>query len=372
MNSKFSKSVEEQFRSSQINKVLSGAGEVPQKVAEGLGKASAVIDTTIQTMDESFTQFGRNVQRSSAQQQPPRRQPVNQAQGRPYTPQGRPVPPPRVNPARPAYAGRPVPPPNQFRHGQSAKPVPGPGQRVEEIKKANTVKYWVTAAAAILYAMQGSLSSVGDLGKFAILLVVVYAIAGQIFKDKTRYVLMDEPPAEKKPEKEPEAKKRPGVKTGDPEADAIIDEGYEMLSQITQLGVGIDDESIRQCVSRMTSACTGILEYITAHPRKAMQVRRFMNYYLPTSVKLLETYQRLDRQAVKGENIRTSMEDIDRFMYTVADAFEKQLDSLFSDEAMDISADIAVFETMLKQEGLQGEELRPEPKSRSAGGGQEE
>ena len=87
-----------------------------------------------------------------------------------------------------------------------------------------------------------------------------------------------------------------------------------------------------------------------------------MNYYLPTAIKLLETYERLDHQAVKGENIRSSMEDIDRFMYTVADAFEKQLDSLFSDEAMDISADISVFETMLKQEGLQEEELKVEPK----------
>ena len=67
---------------------------------------------------------------------------------------------------------------------------------------------------------------------------------------------------------------------------------------------------------------------------------------------MLNSYEQLSRQSVKGENITSTMFNIAGMMHTVADAFEKQLDSLFSDEAMDISADITVFETMLKQEGF--------------------
>ncbi|WP_099205987.1 5-bromo-4-chloroindolyl phosphate hydrolysis family protein [Scatolibacter rhodanostii] len=371
MNSKFPKSVEEQFRSSQINKTLSGAGEVSKQVARSIEKVSAVIDSTIQTVDQSIgREFGsRAKQAANNQYEPQQRPPVNQGQPRPYykapvppKPPKAPKPPkpPRyVPPSRPAYAGRPVPPPSQFKHkGQNNMPIPGPGQHVEQIKKTNIMKYVITVIAAISYATSGNLYDVSDFVGYAIMMAVVYWVSGLIFKDKTQYMLVDDVAKEAEPEKPKAEPKKKVSKTGDPVADELIDEGYEMLDTITKLGVGIRDESIRDCVNRMDTAFKGILEYVTSNPKKVSQVRRFMNYYLPTSIKLLQTYQRLDRQAVKGENITTSMEDIDRFMYTVADAFEKQLDSLFSDDAMDISADISVFETMLKQEGLQEEELK--------------
>ena len=81
-----------------------------------------------------------------------------------------------------------------------------------------------------------------------------------------------------------------------------------------------------------------------------------MNYYLPTTLKLLTSYEELDRQAVKGENISSTMFDIEGMMETIATAFEKQLDTLFGTEAMDIQADIEVFETILTQEGLKEDE----------------
>ena len=79
-------------------------------------------------------------------------------------------------------------------------------------------------------------------------------------------------------------------------------------------------------------------------------------------MKLLNSYQRLSAQNVKGENITSTLFNIAGMMHTVADAFEKQLDSLYAEEAMDISADITVFETLLKQEGFVA--------GRKAGGGQ--
>ena len=81
-----------------------------------------------------------------------------------------------------------------------------------------------------------------------------------------------------------------------------------------------------------------------------------MNYYLPTTLKLLTSYEKMDRQAVKGENISATMFDVEGMMETIATAFEKQLDTLFGSEAMDIQADIEVFETILTQEGLKEDE----------------
>ena len=77
-----------------------------------------------------------------------------------------------------------------------------------------------------------------------------------------------------------------------------------------------------------------------------------MGYYLPTTLKLLKAYETLDKQGVKGENILSSMHDVEMMMDTIIAAFEKQLDNLFQEEALDISSDISVLETMLAQEGL--------------------
>ena len=85
-----------------------------------------------------------------------------------------------------------------------------------------------------------------------------------------------------------------------------------------------------------------------------------MNYYLPTTIKLLNSYHRLSQQDVNGENIQSTMVEIERIMQTIVKAFEKQLDALFQDEAMDISADITVLEGMMAQEGISSEDADQE------------
>ena len=151
---------------------------------------------------------------------------------------------------------------------------------------------------------------------------------------------------------EPEKKSQ----TGNPEVDKIIDEGHGYLRQLRAANDAIPDEALSADIDRMERASADIFNYIAKHPGKAPQIRKFMSYYLPTTLKLLNSYEQLSKQSVKGENITSTMFNIAGMMHTVADAFEKQLDSLFTDEAMDISADITVFETMLKQEGFVEEE----------------
>ena len=89
-----------------------------------------------------------------------------------------------------------------------------------------------------------------------------------------------------------------------------------------------------------------------ADPEAVDDIRKLMEYYLPTTVKLLEAYEQLDAQPEAGENIRQAKEEIEKTLDTLNTAFEKLLDSLFEDVAWDISSDISVLETMLAQEGL--------------------
>jgi 5-bromo-4-chloroindolyl phosphate hydrolysis protein len=87
-----------------------------------------------------------------------------------------------------------------------------------------------------------------------------------------------------------------------------------------------------------------------------------MNYYLPTTVKLLNSYETLSRQSVKGENIRSAMFDIEGMMETIATAFEKQLDFLFGTQVLDLQADMTVMESILEQEGLKDSDTTPKLK----------
>ena len=86
-----------------------------------------------------------------------------------------------------------------------------------------------------------------------------------------------------------------------------------------------------------------------------------MDYYLPTTLKLLNSYDRMSGTGVSGENIDSTLAKVEGMMRTVVAAFEKQLDSLYCAEALDISTEITVLETMMAREGLAGERMKAEP-----------
>ena len=90
---------------------------------------------------------------------------------------------------------------------------------------------------------------------------------------------------------------------------------------------------------------------------KLSQIRRFLNYYLPTTLKLLNAYDRMDQAGVEGANIDGTMGKIEAMLDQICTAFDKQLDALFANEALDISTDITVLEQMLAREGLGGTQL---------------
>ena len=100
-----------------------------------------------------------------------------------------------------------------------------------------------------------------------------------------------------------------------------------------------------------------IFERAQAHPEIVPDLKKLMDYYLPMTVKLLNAYADMDAQPVQGETIRSSKKEIEATLDTLNLAFEKLLDDLFEDTAMDVSSDISVLNTLLAQEGLKDDEL---------------
>ena len=378
MNQNGKNPVEQEYHTSQVYKTLAGSGiPAADMLARGLGKAAAGVDAAIQSVGPAVQSAAQSFQ--EAQRQNRQAAPQNQQtwQTRPPQPGG--------NSSTYRYPGKTVrPPPQQVYHpgGQSGNPgrpggnayqqpqprrpqgvTPVPPPQMPPMKvvhMGSPAKYYITGVLALVYAMNFQMMELQEWVAFGIVVLLTFLLSGAIFRGKKQLVPVEEPKPEPKPQ--PEAKKEPEPEkksaTGNPEVDKIIDEGHEYLKKLRAANDAIPDEALSADIDRMERASADIFNYISAHPEKASQIRKFMNYYLPTTLKLLNSYERLSKQSVKGENITSTMFNIAGMMHTVADAFEKQLDSLFTDEAMDISADITVFESMLKQEGFV-EEKRP-------------
>ncbi len=130
------------------------------------------------------------------------------------------------------------------------------------------------------------------------------------------------------------------------------DEFEAKLREIQDLNDRIKDEEVSRKIDRIGELTASIFRFAKERPDRQDEIRRFLNYYLPTTFKLLESYAMLEKQSYQGENIRSSRREIENIMDSLVGAFEQQLDRLFHADAMDISSDIEVLETMLAKDGL--------------------
>lgn len=145
--------------------------------------------------------------------------------------------------------------------------------------------------------------------------------------------------------------------TGDPELDRMIDDGKKAIAEMKRLDENIEDSAISAQIVRLQELSGRIFAQVEQNPEKLPQIRKFMNYYLPTTLKILNAYDRMGGQGVEGENISSTMKKVEDMMDTIIRAFEKQLDNLFGAEAMDISTDMVVLENMMVREGLSDDPL---------------
>ena len=149
----------------------------------------------------------------------------------------------------------------------------------------------------------------------------------------------------------PAAKPEPKKSYG-PEVDPILEEANKALSEMGRLYMSIRDPEIRVKINELIRITDKITQDAIADPTDIPKIRKFMNYYLPTTIKLLNAYDRMGQQGIEGENIDRTMKSIEEMLDAAIAAYKKQLDSLFADQALDIETDIAVMNAMLDREGL--------------------
>ncbi len=139
-----------------------------------------------------------------------------------------------------------------------------------------------------------------------------------------------------------------------PEVQAIIKEGRVAMKEMGRLYRSIPNPEIRSKINELMSVSDKIVRDAIDDPSDVPQIRKFLDYYLPTTIKLLNAYDRMNSQEISGDNITGSMGRIEDMLDTAIVAYKRQLDALFANQAADIQMDIEIMNGMLAREGLGG------------------
>jgi len=207
-----------------------------------------------------------------------------------------------------------------------------------EIKKKSTIPVYGLAVAWVVYCVFFPLYKSWHFIVLACSAVLVYIVLSALFPGKSVQVEVPEEP----------------VNTGDDKVDSLLSEGKRAVEEMRKLRNLIPDEPVRQKVDEITFVTDKIFKKLLTDPGAYSQVKRFSDFYLPTTIKLLYTYDSFGHSGASGENISGTMERIDSALATILESYKKFFDSLFASQALDIETDISVLETLLKQEGLLG------------------
>lgn len=222
-------------------------------------------------------------------------------------------------------------------------------------KKRSALPIYAIGIVWLLYA--GKLNTFRGILSCAVVSAIVYAILRIVLPGKKT----DEPPkaaapeqpqpkqAEKKPEPQPEPEPEEKLP---PELQSVIYQGKRAIADIRRLNDEIPDERISAQIDLIERLTAQIFDCVRKNPKKLSQIRQFLNYYLPTTIKLMEQYVTLQNQSLKTENITEGMQKIEDLLDKVIIAFQRQLDALFEADVVDITADISVMEQMMASEGL--------------------
>ena len=222
-------------------------------------------------------------------------------------------------------------------------------------KKRSALPIYAIGIVWLLYA--GKLNTFRGILSCAVVSTIVYAILRIVLPGKKT----DEPPkaaapeqpqpkqAEKKPEPQPEPEPEEKLP---PELQSVIYQGKRAIADIRRLNDEIPDERISAQIDLIERLTAQIFDCVRKNPKKLSQIRQFLNYYLPTTIKLMEQYVTLQNQSLKTENITEGMQKIEDLLDKVIIAFQRQLDALFEADVVDITADIRVMEQMMASEGL--------------------
>ena len=220
------------------------------------------------------------------------------------------------------------------------------------VKKRTVLPVYFVGLTWLLWALLAPLYRPTHYIMAALVSAIAYFVGKMIFPDRGYEIQTEAKPesaAQAAPKAEEEKKS-----TGNPEIDALLYERDKAVSEMRRLNDSIKDVKISAQITHLETTTGKIIGAVVEKPSKLPQIRKFMNYYLPTTLKLLNAYDRMDSTGVSGANIDGTKGKIEDMLDTVCVAFSRQLDALYGEEALDISTDIKVMEQMLQQEGIGG------------------
>ena len=232
-------------------------------------------------------------------------------------------------------------------------------------KKQSVIPIYTVGLIWLSRAISGNLSGFGQIIQTIVLSAVAYGVLKIFFPDKVEEKKQNEPakqeekpqPAPVKEEAKPERAEKAEAPTGNAELDAILKQGTQAVEKIQQLNDEIPDFKLSAQIKQIEVLTEKIFAYVKEHPQDVRQIRQFLNYYLPTTIKLLEQYVVLQNQGMRMGNIDEGMKKIEEMLDKIIAAFQRQLDSLFESSVVDITADIQVMEQMMASEGLTGRDF---------------
>ena len=201
------------------------------------------------------------------------------------------------------------------------------------------ITVWVVSAVFGILSMGYGIGALVTLA-VAVITMLVWAqiLPRQIgFEEKTQKIPQEKPVEKNEPKEEQS------------EADIVLGEGLGYLKELEALDSTINDEKLDKPVRELYDISSQILGIVQKSPEKTKQIKQFIRYYLPTTIKLLNNYYELNSQPVKGDNINESIKKIEGIMDGLLLTFRNQLDDLYRDKSIDISADVSVMENMIGQ-----------------------
>ena len=218
-----------------------------------------------------------------------------------------------------------------------------------EVRKP-VAPFYAVAALWIVYALLFPLYAPAHYALLIAASAAVYLVANALCKSGG---VVGEKKAAPKAEKKQE-------QTGSAELDKMLRDGRLAIAEMKRLDDNIADPGVSDEIVRLEQVSEKIFEAVKEQPEKLSQIHKFIDYYLHTTLKLLNAYDRMSAAGVSGENIDTTLNKVEGMMRNIVAAFEKQLDALYGSDALDISTDITVLETMMAREGLMGQPLKTE------------
>ena len=207
---------------------------------------------------------------------------------------------------------------------------------MREIKKKSVIPVFGVAAVWLLYCALFPLYKTWHFILLACAAAAAYFVLSAVFPGKVEYVEAPEEPA----------------RTGDELVDALLGEGEKAVAELRGLRAGIADDSVSGKLDDIIAVTDRIFKDLLDDPSDYKQVKRFSDFYLPTTIKLMSAYERFRKTGAQGGNISGTIEKISGSLDMILESYNRFFDSLFENQALDIETDIRVLETILRDGGL--------------------